>query len=93
MPNVKPTSGAATESAIDQAHMVVPSTPETPGPAGEGNSKGGGEIYTCAFSETETRPQELHGSVNYQKTTADPGKAPSFIPYTDLTDPKGTVRG
>lgn len=72
--------------------MVVPAVEETPGTA-EHDARGGGEIYTCAHSDDETRPQDLHGSVNYQKTTADPGKSPEFIAYTDLTRPRGTVRG
>jgi hypothetical protein len=93
MPDIKPTKGAPTETAIDQARMVVPAVAEEPGLAGETDAKGGGEIYTCAFSETETRPQDMHGSVNYQKTTADPGSAPPFIPYTGLTEAKGKVRG
>ena len=93
MPDVKPIPGGKTEVDIDQAHMVVPAVEEEPGEATEGDAKGGGHIYTCEHSESETRPQELHGSVNYQKTTAQPGQAPPFIPYTDLTEARGKVRG
>ncbi len=92
MPDIKPIAGPSTEAAIDQAVMVVPASAETIGTSEE-NARQGGRIYTCEHSETQTRPQELHGAVNYQKTTADPGKVPSFYDYTSLTANKGTVRG
>lgn len=89
---VSPTSGAKTEVAIDQAHMVVPNTSEEVGEAGEGDAKGGGTIFTKEFEADETRPQDLHGAVNYQKETSTTG-VPKFYSYTDLTATKGTVRG
>lgn len=88
---VKPTSGSPTETDIDQAHMVVPAVAETPDTSEE-NARQGGTIFTKSFDSSETRPQELHGAVNYQKETSTDG-VPAFIPYTDLTMPKGTVRG
>jgi hypothetical protein len=88
----EPTPGAATPAAIDQAHMVTPAIEETIGTV-ENNARGGGSISTKPFDAGETRPQELHGSVNYQKETADPGQSPEFYPYTDLTKPRGTVKG
>lgn len=91
--DIKPVPGAKSEVAIDQAHMVVPNTTEEVGEASEGDAKGGGRIFTKAFEADETRPQDLHGSVNYQKVTADPAGVPKFYPYTDLTAAKGTVRG
>ena len=92
MPDVKPIAGPSTESALDQTNMVVPAAVETIGTSEE-NARQGGRIYTCEHSGSETRPQEMHGAVNYQKTTADPGKAPTFYDYTSLTANKGTVRG
>lgn len=92
MPDVKPIAGAATETDLDQARMVIPAVPETIGTSEE-NARQGGRIYTNQHSESETRPQEMHGAVNYQKITADPGGVPKFYPYTGLTIPKGTVRG
>lgn len=93
MPDVKPISGAATPSAIDQAHMVVPSENELPHEK-EYDARGGGDIYTCEFGGSEeTRPQEMHGSVNYQKTTSTEKAAPNFVAYTELTSPRKTIRG
>lgn len=93
MPSGKePTPGAATPAAIDQAHMVTPAVEETIGTQEE-NARQGGSISTKPFDSGETRPQELHGAVNYQKTTSDPGGVPEFYAYTDLTKPRGTVRG
>ena len=89
---VPPTKDAPTPSAIPQAHMVVPAENELPNES-TFDARGGGMIETCTYETDETRPQELHGSVEYQKTTADPGKAPGFVAYTDLTRPRGTVRG
>lgn len=88
---VAPTSGAATPTAIDQAHMVVEATAEAIGENTE-DARQGGSIMTQAFSEGETRPQEMHGSVNYQKTTATDG-VPKFYDYTSLTNASGKVRG
>lgn len=91
-PNIKPIEGPSTEAAIDQAVMVVPAVAEATGESTE-DAREGGRISTKAYASDETRPQELHGSVNYQKETSDPGQAPKFYPYTDLTLAKGTVRG
>jgi hypothetical protein len=49
------------------------------------DARQGGEIETVKFEEDETRPQELHGAADYQKETADPGKEPSLVRYTELT--------
>lgn len=91
MPDVKPIPGAATETALDQARMVVPGERELPNEE-EHDAKQGGSIYTCQHSEEETRPQEMHGAVNYQKTTSTDG-VPNFVKYTELTDVKETIRG
>jgi hypothetical protein len=91
MPNVKPIPGPASDSAIDQARMVVEAENALPNTE-EHNARTGGSIYTCQHSEGETRPQEMHGSVNYQKTTSTGGK-PNFVKYTELTDPRETIRG
>lgn len=92
MPDVKPIPGASSESSIDQARMVVPAADELPN-SQEHDAKQGGSIYTCPFGGSEeTRPQEMHGSVNYQKTTSTDG-VPNFVKYTELTDPKTTIRG
>jgi hypothetical protein len=88
----EPTPGPKTEAVIDQAHMVTPAVEETPGTQ-EKNARQGGSISTKPFDSGETRPQELHGSVNYQKETSDPGGVPQFYAYTDLTKPRGTVKG
>lgn len=69
--------------------MVVPAEQALPNESME-NARQGGRISTKAFEADETRPQELHGAVNYQKATADPGAAPGFVAYTDLTKPKNT---
>lgn len=90
--DVKPVPGQKSEVAIDQAHMVVPAVEETIGTQEE-NARQGGKIFTKSFEADETRPQDLHGAVNYQKETADPAKVPPFYSYTDLTKPRGTVRG
>ena len=58
----------------------------------ENDAKGGGSIYTCAFSEGETRPQEMHSATRYQEETAQPGQKPKFYAYTDLTEARGEVR-
>lgn len=81
-----------TPTAIDQSHMVVENSAESVGTMEE-NARQGGRIATKGFEENETRPQEMHGSVNYQKETADPGQTPKFNSYTELTATKGTVRG
>lgn len=91
MPDVKPIPGAETTSVIDQARMVVPSENELPNEETH-DARSGGSVYTCMHSETETRPQDLHGSVNYQKTTSTGGK-PNFVAYTDLTSPRKEIRG
>jgi hypothetical protein len=88
---VAPTPGAATPAAIDQAHMVVESSRELPNEE-TFDARQGGRIMTKAFEEDETRPQDLHGSVNYQKETSSAGK-PRFVSYTELTDPNEAVRG
>lgn len=97
--DVKPVPGKATDKAIPQAgqRMVVPAEKALPNehhePASgvqDSDGRAGGRIYTQMFAEDETRPQELHGAVEYQKRTADPGAKPGFIPYTDLTAPKNT---
>jgi hypothetical protein len=92
--DIKPVPGNATDKAIPQAGqaMVVPAVPEIPGTVEE-NAKTGGRIFTQGFEQDETRPQDLHGAVAYQQATADPGKTPQFIAYTDLTTPRSTVRG
>lgn len=77
--------------AIDQAYLVVENSAEEPGEATD-DARTGGRIYTCMHEEDETRRPELHGAVAYQKETADPGEAPSFIGYTELTKARGTVR-
>ena len=88
---VKPTPGPASPAAIPQAHMVVPNVQELPHEQ-EFDARGGGEISTAAFDTNETRPQELHGAVAYQeKFSTD--KKPDFVAYTDLTKPRGVVRG
>jgi hypothetical protein len=92
MPNIKPIPERDTPAMIDQAHMVVPNTAEAIGEQEE-DARQGGRISTEAYNEEETRPQELHGAVQYQKETADPGQVPKFYPYVDLTANKGTVRG
>jgi hypothetical protein len=90
--DVKPVPGPATPSAIPQAHQVVAAENELPNEAME-DARGGGEISTKGFEADETRPQDLHGAVAYQQATADPGAKPKFIAYTDLTKPRGEVRG
>ena len=98
--DVKPVPGQATDKAIPQAgqRMVVPAQKELPNEAhepqsgvGDSDARGGGSIFTQMFAADETRPQELHGSVEYQKRTADPGAKPPFIAYTDLTQPRNTT--
>jgi hypothetical protein len=92
MPDVKPIGGAPTPEAIDQAYMVVESERELPNEE-TFDARGGGKISTAAFGGSEeTRPQELHGSVNYQKLTSTDGK-PGFVAYTDLTVPREEIRG
>lgn len=92
MPNVEPIAGPSTESALDQARMVVPAESELPN-SEEHDARQGGSISTKAFAgSSETRPQEMHGSVNYQKETSTGGK-PNFVKYTELTDPRETIRG
>jgi hypothetical protein len=94
MPDIKPIPGSATEKAIPQAGqaMVVPAVEEIPGTSEE-NARQGGRIETKAYEGSETRPQELHGAVEYQRQTADPGGVPKFYDYTELTKPRETVRG
>jgi len=98
--DVKPVPGQATDKAIPQSgrRMVVPSENELPREAHEpatglqdSDGRSGGSIYTAEFAEDETRPQELHGAVEYQKVTADPGAKPSFWAYTELTKPRNTT--
>jgi hypothetical protein len=92
MPDVKPISGPSTPEAIDQAHMVVEAVRELPNDE-TFDARGGGKIYTCEFGGSEeTRPQEMHGSVNYQKITSSDGK-PNFVAYTELTSPRKEIRG
>lgn len=91
MREMDPTPGAKTEVAIDQSKMVVESERELPNEE-TFDARQGGKIYTCAFSDSETRRPELHGSVNYQKETSTDGK-PGFVAYTDLTSPRETIRG
>ncbi len=93
MPDIKPIPGASTPESIDQAHMVVEAERELPNEQ-EYDAKGGGSIYTCEFGGSEeTRPQEMHGAVNYQKTTSSEKAAPNFVTYTELTAPRTTIRG
>ena len=87
-----PTPGPATESALPQAHMVVPASGEEPGET-EHEARQGGTLHTVAYSEEETRPQQMHSAAHYQETTADPGGKPEFVAYTDLTKTRGEVRG
>jgi hypothetical protein len=98
--DVKPVPGQATDKAIPQSgqRMIVPAEKELPREAHEpatglqdSDARGGGRIFTQAFAADETRPQELHGAVEYQKRTADPGAKPVFWPYTDLTTPRNTT--
>lgn len=90
MPDVKPIPGGATESVLDQARQVVEAERELPNEE-EFNARQGGTIYTCQHSESETRPQELHGAVKYQEETSTMGK-PNFVKYTELTDIRETIR-
>lgn len=90
--DIKPVPGGATPSEIPQAHMVVEAENVLPNENTE-NARSGGQIFTKSFAEDETRPQDLHGAVAYQQETADPGSKPPFVAYTDLTRPRGTVRG
>ena len=71
---------------VPQGRMIVPAKAEEPGEKGVGDAKQGGSIYTCEFSEDETRTPEMHGALKYQETTADPGATPPFIRYTNLTE-------
>ena len=98
--DVKPVPGQATDKAIPQSgqKMVVPASKALPREAhepqsgvGDSDARGGGSISTVAFSADETRPQELHGAVEYQKRTADPGAKPAFWDYTRLTQPRNTT--
>lgn len=98
--DVKPVPGQATDKAIPQAgqRMVVPAQNELPREAHEPQSgtsdsdgRSGGTIFTQPFAADETRPQELHGAVEYQKRTADPGAKPAFWAYTELTTPRNTT--
>lgn len=97
--DIKPVPGQATDKAIPQSGqtMVVPAEKALPNEAHEpasgvqdSDGRAGGRIFTQPFAPDETRLQELHGAVEYQKRTADPGAKPPFIPYTDLTVPKNT---
>lgn len=94
MPDVKPIPGEATEKAIPQAgqEMVEPAGRELPNES-EHDARMGGRIYTCEHYEEETRPQEMHGAVYYQETTADPMEKPNFVKYTELTDPREEIKG
>lgn len=78
---------ASTESMLPQAHMVTPAVVETPGTT-EHDARSGGNIMTVA--DPQTRPQEMHSAKEYQSVT---GTVPTFIAYTDLTQPKGSVKG
>lgn len=89
--DVKPVPGPATPSELPQAHMVVENENVLPNENME-NARGGGSIYTKGFDADECRPQDLHGAVEYQKQTSTEGKPP-FVAYTDLTRPRGAVRG
>jgi hypothetical protein len=89
MPNIPPISGGG---SAPLEHVVTPAVAEIPGTVEE-NAKTGGRVDTKSFDTGETRPQELHNAMSYQNTTADPGKMPPFIAYTDLTTPRGTVKG
>jgi len=75
-----------------QGDMVVPAENELPNESTH-DARQGGSVETVGFSESETRPQELHGAVAYQEKTADPGGKPKFVEYTDLTKRRGEVRG
>jgi hypothetical protein len=92
--DVRPVPGPASQKAIPQAGqaMVVPAVNELPNESTE-DARQGGRIFTQGFETDETRPQDLHGAVAYQQATADPGKKPAFVAYTDLTQPRGDVRG
>ena len=92
MPNIPPISGPSTESALPQAKMTVPAKNVLPS-ENEENARTGGRLETKQWEQSETRPQELHSSVDYQQQTADPGSKPPFRAYTDLTKPSGTVVG
>lgn len=92
MPEVPPIPGEATEKALPTSHMVTPAEVEEPGEL-EHDARQGGRIETHAFSEEETRPQELHSAVKYQEETADPGEKPRFVEYTELTKARGEVKG
>lgn len=92
MPNVPPIPGEATEAALPQQRMVVEAERELPNEE-TFDARQGGSIYTCMHSEEETRPQEMHSSVHYQETTADPGEKPNFVTYTELTKPREEIRG
>jgi hypothetical protein len=87
--DVKPVSGGG---KTPNEHSVVPAVNELPNESTE-DARQGGRVVTKGFEADETRPQDLHGSVAYQQATADPGKKPSFVAYTDLTQPRGEVRG
>lgn len=98
--DVKPVPGQATDKAIPQAgqRMVVPAQKELPNEMHEpatgvqdSDGRAGGTIFTQPFAADETRLQELHGAVEYQKRTADPGRKPPFVAYTDLTAPRNTT--
>lgn len=71
---------------VPQGRIVVPAKAEEPGEKGEGDAKGGGRIYTCEFSETETRTPQLHGALEYQELTSDGGGDPQLLRYTELTE-------
>jgi hypothetical protein len=76
-------------NSVPQGRIIKENPEETVGLGPNGNAgKQGGSIMTAGFNEEETRTPELHGSLQYQKTTADPGVEPPFIRYTDLTAPK-----
>jgi hypothetical protein len=90
--DVKPVPGPPTPSELPQQDMVVPAENALPRTEEE-NARMGGRISTVAFEADETRPQDMHGSVHYQETTADPGAKPAFWNYRELTRVKETIRG
>lgn len=70
---------------VPQGRMITPAKDEAAGNQTIEDARQAGTVYTCEFSEEETRPPEMHGSLHYQEQTAAPGGAPQFLRYTELT--------
>lgn len=68
-----------------QGRIVEANVNEEGGSEEMHDARGGGNIKTVAFSEDETRPQELHGAFAYQERTSDGGEKPELLRYTELT--------